>query len=244
MSQKSPPCWICGQPASTLEHRLKRSDAKATFGEISQKKPLFFHTDEERNQRVQTVRSPLLSFQSPLCDDCNNKRTQPHDKAWEKLSAALRKERPNFRNGGQFDTREVFGDAAAEEMLNVHLFFVKQFLGMISDGDRSFPSQSFRDAILSNSPHPNLYLKFGYYGSSDGVVASSTNLQASFAPSGDPACAAYIYEPGGGIGVLVMYAADGVFFDGLFGAWTPRLNSTRLRIENFSLDEDADQGGE
>ncbi len=232
-----PPCWICGDPATTAEHRLKRSDAKASFGVLTQARPGYLHTDAARNQKVQTLGSPLMSFKSPICAQCNNERTQPHDRAWDTLAAALRARRATLEAGDYVRADRIFRHCARRKMLNVHLFFVKLFLGMIVDGDAKFDRAAFSRAILSGKAHPNVYLKFGLLDGLDGrVVAGASNLEVDYyAADGRLAFAAWLYEPGSGIAVMVMYAADGEQRQGLDGAWHPKLSTTRLLIASFNV---------
>ncbi|MEQ1765994.1 MAG: hypothetical protein ABL859_01075, partial [Methylotenera sp.] len=72
----------------------KASDLRALFGKRSQQNPLFFHTLKDINQRVPSINSNLLKSKALLCSRCNNERTQPHDRAWEKLSNYLRNRKP------------------------------------------------------------------------------------------------------------------------------------------------------
>jgi hypothetical protein len=130
----------------------------------------------------------------------------------------------------------IFCCGARRGMLNVHLFFVKLFLGMIVDGDAAFDRAAFSRAILSGTAHPNVYLKLGLFDGLNGrVVAGASNLEVDYyAADGRPAFAAWLYEPGSGIAVMVMYAADGEQRQGLDGAWHPKLSTTRLLISSFN----------
>ena len=83
-------CWICGAPATTGEHGTKRSDLRDVFGAVAQGNPLFLHNSQQRNRRVGSLDAKALKLPAKLCAHCNNTRTQPHDLAWEKLSAGLR----------------------------------------------------------------------------------------------------------------------------------------------------------
>ena len=50
-------CWICGDDANSGEHMIKASDLKSLFGHVTQMAPLYFHTDEKRNQPVAGIKS-------------------------------------------------------------------------------------------------------------------------------------------------------------------------------------------
>lgn len=83
-------CWICGNDATAREHQLKASDLLALFPDVTQKRPIFLHTDQRRNQKIGIVKSDKLKFNMPICAQCNNVRTANHDRAWESLSKFLR----------------------------------------------------------------------------------------------------------------------------------------------------------
>jgi hypothetical protein len=229
-------CWICEKAfAASAEHKLKRSDAKATFGAVSQERPIFLHTAEARNQRVQTLNSALLSFQSRLCARCNNELSQPYDRAWERLSAGLRERLQHLRGGALVRTNRIFAYNTRRQMLLVHLFFVKLFLGMIIDGDVPIRPDRFRAVLREGKAHPNVYLKFGLLNGYAGKpVAGASDLWiAPLKADGLTPYATWIYEPGSGVAVMVMYAQSGERREGLVGAWKPSLPTTRLAIEDF-----------
>src|SRR5687768_15532036 len=104
------PCWICGQPATTGEHRFKASDLRSTFPKTSQSEPLRLNSAIIKNRRVGSVRSDILKFPNSLCHDCNTTRTQPYDRAWELLSSELRNN-PVRKAGTLLRTNRLWYDA-------------------------------------------------------------------------------------------------------------------------------------
>ena len=120
-------CWICGNEASTGEHKTKASDLRALYDGVSQKNPLYLHTDQRKNQKVGSIKSEKFKFASLICPNCNNARTAPHDKAWEKLSKYLREKKPAIKKADPITLEKVFPGTVSTSMLNVHLFFVKLF---------------------------------------------------------------------------------------------------------------------
>lgn len=194
------------------------------------------HDDVKRNQRIQTLGAPLLTFKNPLCAKCNNEWTQAHDKAWETLSAALRQRCPTLHEGGHVRVNKIFRYDTRRHMLAVHLYFVKLFLGTIVEGNANFDRAPFQRAILDNKAMPNIYLKVGLLdGLDDRVVASGSNFEVQYYKADNrPAFASWLYEPGSGIAVMVMFAAHGEVRNGLDGAWHPKLATTRLRIADFN----------
>jgi hypothetical protein len=90
------PCWICGNPeATTREHKIKRTDLKQVFGEISQANPHYWMSGEQV-KTVGSLKADILKMGTRICNECNSKRTQPHDLAWEALSAWLNGLRPDY----------------------------------------------------------------------------------------------------------------------------------------------------
>jgi hypothetical protein len=49
------PCWICGNPATTGEHRIKRSDLRGLFPKASQSAPLRLNSSTIKNRLVATL---------------------------------------------------------------------------------------------------------------------------------------------------------------------------------------------
>ena len=118
-----PLCWICNkEPGTTGEHRLKRSDIKEQLGDNV---PLHFHTDARRNLKLQSSNAKRLKFEPSICNSCNSARTQPHDFAWQRLSAALRERKPPLKTGDIIRANRIFPCMTSAEMRNVHLFFCK-----------------------------------------------------------------------------------------------------------------------
>ena len=119
-------CWICGDEASTGEHRTKKSDMRAIFGHVRQTQPVYWNSASQRNQRVKGLDARVLKFNDVLCSLCNNERTQPYDHAWEVLSTHLRS-KPKIRGGDWLDLGRIFPGVVHRSVLRVHLFFVKLF---------------------------------------------------------------------------------------------------------------------
>jgi hypothetical protein len=154
-------CWICGQQEGTTgEHRSKRSDLKEVFG-VGGK--LYLHTDERLNKIIQSIDSKHAKSKAPMCDTCNNSRTQPHDKSWEILSNYLRTKTPAMQPGDIIRGNRVFPQFTAQYMLGVHLFFVKWLGCQIVE--TSIPIKpgidTFAATIMAGKSHKNIWLSFG-----------------------------------------------------------------------------------
>jgi hypothetical protein len=86
----APLCWICKKnKADSGEHKTKRSDLLAVLGKVSQKQPFFYSDTKKKNQVVGSLDAKILKSPVRICAHCNNARTQPHDRAWERMSDRL-----------------------------------------------------------------------------------------------------------------------------------------------------------
>lgn len=153
-------CWICGQSADSGEHRIKASDLRLAFGHVSQKEPLFLHNAIQRNRPIKGIRSNVLKFDTLICRECNNQRTQPYDRAWQQLSEYLTTRTEPIRAGDLLKLHKVFPGAVGERMLDIHLFFAKLFGCIIVEHKVPIDVDGFSQAILKRQAHPYLFIAF------------------------------------------------------------------------------------
>ena len=240
MTEATPTCWICGDPATTGEHKTKRSDLRDVFGTPSQGTPLYLHDAARRNRRIGSLDAKVLKSPGRICAYCNNARTQPHDRAWEKLSTALRTRTPELQPESVVRTNRIFRCDTAREMLNVHLYFVKVFGCHIAGGDIPLDLSGFRNAILNGRANPHVYLKFGVGRTFAGQpMTGMSDMWLAPAPVGRSSSFATWFYDIDGVGINVMFAADGEKRQGLIGAWHPRTGTTRLVIADYHEDAGA-----
>jgi hypothetical protein len=236
-------CWICENPATTGEHGMKRSDLKAGFGTISQRDPLYLHNTKKQNRPIGSFDAKPLKLPGQICAYCNNTRTQRYDRAWERLSQALRIWEPAIKPRIIIWPKRVFGSDYAREMLNVHLFFVKLFGCHIAGNSIPIGLGGFKDAILHAKAHPRVYLKFGCGRMLDGkplrgwtdmwVARPNVTGFGPFSVEVSEASFATWYYDVGFVGINVMYALPGERRQGLAGAWHPRQLATRLVMADW-----------
>lgn len=207
---------------------MKASDIRGVFGTVTQKKPLFFHTDERRNRRVQGVKANILKSRARICAKCNNQRTQPHDRAWEQLSQYLRSREPRFRVGDRVRIAKVFPGTVRNSMLGVHLYFVKVFGCQIAEHDIPIDLEPFSKALLHETPHPYIYL--GLCPPIEGSLKSVGRSDVTAAKLQDRIVFAVWFYILDRFSVRVMYAEPGERRQGLIGAWHPTSVSKCIRI--------------
>lgn len=225
-------CWICGGPGDSAEHKTKRSDLKAVFGQASQAQPLYFHDRNRKNQRVGSLDAKLLKSRDRICHFCNTARTQPHDFAWEDLSRYLRVT-SGIKPGSVVRSNRVFPYDTRRRMLQVHLFFVKVFGCLVLEGALPIDISGFADAIMNERPHPLVHLKFGCPSAEERLTAGRSDVWAS-APTveGSSSFVTWFYNLPH-VWINVMFAVPGERRDGLVGAWHPRTGSKTLVLADF-----------
>ena len=227
-------CWICGAEGRTREHLSKKSDLISVYGVATQKSPVFFQSDDLSNHKINTFNSPLIKAKSPICERCNTARTQRHDRAWERLSHALRNSQPPIKPESYFRANRVFPYNTGVELLNAHLFFVKQFGCRIADNLCPIDISGFSSAILNNSPHPDMYLKFFLISKKfENIIAYSSKLDAMTDSVTNRVIAATWAYCIGSLMVQVIYKVDDRNINGTRNAWHPHQGTSRLYIGLF-----------
>jgi hypothetical protein len=232
-------CWICKtNKADSGEHKTKRSDLLAVLGKPSQQNPFYYHDLEKPNRAVGSLDAKILKNPIRICANCNNARTQPHDKAWERISDWLRTRRPPLKIGGFVRGNRVFRHFTCQEMAKVHLYFVKLFGCMIAEAKANgheipIDLEGFSQAIMSGRPHPEVHLQFG---KCDGTVGRS-NLHIFKTEQGS-VWGGWLYELDN-IAVSVLFLEKGKW-EHRRDVWHPLSGSNRLQIADFQYKKRAE----
>jgi hypothetical protein len=230
-------CWICGAPATTGEHKIKRSDLRLILPEVSQKKPIFVSGEARKSIPVGGYNSDQLKFAKSICANCNNSRTQAHDKAWEKTAGALLGKRNLLAPRKVVNFKSIFGAAVSNELLNMHLYFIKLFGCQIVEQSVPIDLRPLAHAIISNSAHPNVYLTFLSHPSGKFTAGILKVGQKIDRASGRCVVAGWSYILGP-LTVQLLYAVPPERPDGLIGAWHPRYGRHKIKI--LALNPSAD----
>lgn len=225
-------CWICGLVAETGEHRVKASDLRSMYGHVSQSKPIYLHTDQQRNKVVKGLRSELLKCSALICARCNNERTQPYDRAWEKLSTFFSSSRLELRGGQIIRLDSIFPGTMKRSMLCVHLYFVKLFGCMIAEHEIPINIAPFAYATMNGIAHPKVHVAFGpsllhrgraYPGGTD-LHTANLDGQCRYATW------FYILEK---VAANIIYSEPGEHRRSLVHSWHPDTVGKRLRMAAF-----------
>jgi hypothetical protein len=81
---KEPRCWICGDIASSKEHRLKKADIVRAYGRGPYRggsAPV--HVREGKQFTIQGPDANTLNYKPSLCHKCNTTTTQRFDQAYD-----------------------------------------------------------------------------------------------------------------------------------------------------------------
>lgn len=233
-------CWICNQnEANSGEHKTKRSDLLAVLGTPTQEAPFYYSDLKKINRPVKSLKADILKSPIRICAYCNTTRTQPHDRAWERMSDRLRSRQ--LKVGQWVRANSIFRHYPRTEMANVQLFFVKLFGCMVCEAqanghDVPINIKPFSEAIMSGSAHPEVYLQFGKH---DGSIGR-TNLEC-WTTNQDSVLAGWLYELKT-IAVSVMFAQAGRW-DPSPNTWHPNSGSKRFRIVDFQYKKRAASDG-
>ena len=227
-----PRCWICRNPATTGEHKAKRSDLRDVVSRsVTQKTPLHYRDDKNGQRTISSLNAKLLKFPDKICEHCNTARTQPHDRAWERLSVALRTRITNLAPGACVRTDRIFREDTARQMLNVHLFFIKQFGLMILEGEAKIDVAPFGEAIMKNKAHPAVFLRFDLDQCRGNLLVGRSDLDICTRADGSCVHASWVYNVKG-LCVQVTYAENRIRHG--CGWWHPSLGTNRLLIGDIA----------
>ncbi len=225
-------CWICGcNEANSGEHMTKRSDLAAVLGAPTQERPAYFHDLDRMNRPVKSFNAKILKAPIRICHECNTARTQPHDRAWEHMSQQLRDRRLVI--GQWVRANQIFRYDTRQEMINVHLFFLKLFGCMLCEAksnkaDIPIDILPFSQAIMNDRPHSEVHLQFG---KCDGTLGR-TDLHCWTTENGS-VLAGWLYQVKN-IAVSVLFVQDGRWGQRV-DLWHPssQMHYKRFQIADF-----------
>ncbi|WP_203566852.1 hypothetical protein [Aestuariimicrobium ganziense] len=125
-------CWWCGKVADSLEHRHKRTDLERLWE--GSRAPVWGGD----GGRVETLRGPnsksrSVRFGAVLCQNCNNARSQPFDRAYEVFSAALVDGMDGWWEADGVDLGAIYGPEWRTEALKLARYHVKNMGCQMAD---------------------------------------------------------------------------------------------------------------
>jgi hypothetical protein len=168
-------CWWCGSPADSQEHKYKKTDITRLFGKGQ-------YTDQDALSRVVDgeevpVRGPKskeLMFKANLCQKCNNERSQPFDRAYDKFIAYLEANSTSIVANRQIQFSNIFGSGWQEGRENVIRYYVKHIGCRLAEANVLVDSR-VKDYLDGNGPLRCIEMN---YEVREDIVAMEANLLA------------------------------------------------------------------
>jgi hypothetical protein len=133
-------CWICGKPATSSEHRLKKSDMVREYGAgpyFGGKQPV--HFSNSKATKIQGPNSKVIKYPKLLCVHCNTTKSQPFDKAYELFMAWVCRNEKLVLNQRFIDFKTVFGESWEAKQRDLYKYFVKSFGCRLTNASQAVP---------------------------------------------------------------------------------------------------------
>ncbi len=119
-------CWWCGNRADSGEHKYKKADLMREFGRGPYK------GDEEivrgitgQLRKIQGPNSREAKFESNLCQKCNNEKSQPFDRDYDKFAQFIKANEDKIIDTRQFRFSDIYGKDWKDCRVNLLRYYVK-----------------------------------------------------------------------------------------------------------------------
>jgi hypothetical protein len=135
-------CWICGNPATTGEHKIKRSDLQRVHGTGKDFRTanLSYLKSDSLIVPLQGPNSKHVKYQKNLCSPCNNAKSQPFDRAYDEFVEYVEANTDQLLMRRQIDFSAIYSTNWRESQINLFNYFVKSFGCRIYDAGKSVPT--------------------------------------------------------------------------------------------------------
>jgi len=122
-------CWMCGLPADTAEHKIKKALLVELYGSGTYAGAnAMSHVKDGEVRNVQGPGSELVKYATCLCSTCNNDRSQPFDRAYDRFCQYVIGHEAEIVSRRVIDFANVYGeDSFPSEQTNLYKYLVKLF---------------------------------------------------------------------------------------------------------------------
>lgn len=168
-------CWICGRPADSAEHAIKKTNIKRLFGAGPYPKGqrLVKKIEDGTKAFIQGPDSQHLKFEEVLCQSCNNAVTQPFDFAYDRFMTYVVAHSGQLLREREIDLRRVFGICGHRKRKHLFCYFIKAFGFRLASSGLVVPPDL--PAALTGGPLPtSLLLTFSVF---EELAAQDTQLR-------------------------------------------------------------------
>ncbi len=135
-------CWMCGDPATTGEHKVKRTDLERVHGRADafRSANLNYLRSDASVVPLQGPNSKHVKYHRVLCGPCNSTRSQPFDHAYDTFAQYVEDRSDVLLSRRQIDFASVYGNGWREGQVNLFKYFVKALGCRIADAGKSVPN--------------------------------------------------------------------------------------------------------
>lgn len=144
-------CWICGDIASSKEHRLKKADIVRAYGRgpyRGDSAPV--HVRGGKQSPVQGPDSNTLKYKSSLCHKCNTATTQPFDQAYDIFISWLFENESAVLYRRYVDFADAYGPEFPVKQCDLYKYFAKSFGCRLVDAGYTVPADVIELLSLTN----------------------------------------------------------------------------------------------
>jgi hypothetical protein len=132
-------CWWCGNKSGSGEHKFKRPDLIREFKEffkVGDVVKTMGDFDLDSAQLVQGPNSDLVKFEKNIfCQNCNNRRSQQMDSAYDKFVEYVKKEENIIFNTHSIDLIEIYGNSYKSDFKNLLRYYTKNICCRLAELD-------------------------------------------------------------------------------------------------------------
>lgn len=152
-------CWICGNIANSKEHKFKASDIKRIHG-----KKFDAYYVKGKATEITSYKDRILKFIEVICDDCNVKRTRPHDDTYDKFIDYCLANYEVLVKQKEIRFDIIYGNNWVQEKMNLWKYIAKHAGCKIVTCDtfNQYPQclESLSNFILGQTNESTIALKF------------------------------------------------------------------------------------
>lgn len=150
---------MCGAKATTSEHKFKHSHLRQIARRDGEADPRNVHKfSATLNDTLRSLnKGSQVRWGKNLCAPCNNTRSQPFDRAYDRFVAFMLAHADNLHSRTHLDWAEVYGEEWQEGAISLARYFVKQF-GCMMATERLHVPQDAIDFVQGSPRSASLHL--------------------------------------------------------------------------------------
>jgi len=176
-------CWICGEPANSAEHRLKKADLVRAYGRGPYKggsAPV--HVRGGKIRAIQGPGAGTLKYPTSLCQKCNTTFTQPFDRAYDKLISWIHANESGVLRKRFVDFADVYGEQFEVPQTDLYKYFAKSFGCRLVEAGTAVPADIVQ---LLGQPTFRTRLRITFSVDEDVLTMLPPDVQKNFIGKGD-----------------------------------------------------------